>query len=108
VCHVFHTRKKTYTELPITLPDIRWCVASFVQDDLILETGYTRLRWRPGEELQTYTVQDRNEMSWANMNTITCNGGIYVSVFPQNVVVVCPADPAVDEQKELGSYEREC
>lgn len=35
------------------------------------------------------------------MNTVTCNGGIYVSVFPQSVIVVCSTDPTRDEQREF-------
>jgi len=60
VCHVFDTRTNVYEELPFRLPGSSWCVATFVGQDLVLENGRYRSKWRPGEEIQTFTSAGRS------------------------------------------------
>ena len=63
VCHVFHSISSTYEELPLTLPGKGWCVATFVDPDLVLENAKYRSKWRSGEQLQTFTPQGRSGIS---------------------------------------------
>jgi hypothetical protein len=54
--HVFHTATDTYEDLPFKLPDNCWCVAIFVQEDLVVESQYCRSKWNGTEGLNNYNV----------------------------------------------------
>jgi len=54
--HVFHIDEETYTELPFTLLTSSWCIATWVQEDLVLENRQYRSKWRTGEELSNFDV----------------------------------------------------
>jgi len=60
VCHVFDTRTNVYEELPFRLPGSSWCIATFVGQDLVLENNCYRSKWRPGEEILTFTSAGRS------------------------------------------------
>lgn len=48
-CHLFDCRREVYTQLPLSLPSNTWCVASYVEGELIVECGENRIVWREGE-----------------------------------------------------------
>ena len=53
----FHIKTERYESLPFQLPVGSWCVASFLDDNLILENQQYRSVWNPVEGLRTNKVQ---------------------------------------------------
>lgn len=54
VSHVYHIDEETYAELPFLLPTNSWCIATWVQGDLILENRQYRTQWKPGKSLNSF------------------------------------------------------